>query len=66
MVLPKTEMCGTDRLIALKENNLLIIPDLPGSGSSEMLEGKVSIEDYAEVLKALADEVIFQKRRKKS
>ena len=44
---------------ALKENNLLIIPDLPGSGNSEMLDGTVFIEDYAEVVRALADEAIF-------
>lgn len=46
---------------ALKESNLLIIPDLPGSGLSEMLDGKASIEDYAEVIKVLADEVITKK-----
>ena len=48
---------------ALKEKNLLIIPDLPGSGSSEMLDGKVLIKDYAEVLKYLADEIIVKKSR---
>lgn len=42
---------------SLKEKNLLIIPDLPGSGSSEMLDGKASIEDYADVLKVLIDEI---------
>lgn len=40
---------------SLKENNLLIVPDLPGSGDSEMLDGEVLIKDYAEVLKAIAD-----------
>jgi pimeloyl-ACP methyl ester carboxylesterase len=45
---------------ALKENNFLIIPDLPGSGSSQMLDGNASIEDYAEVLKAIADEVLLK------
>jgi pimeloyl-ACP methyl ester carboxylesterase len=45
---------------SLKENNLLIIPDLPGSGDSEMLDGEISIKDYAEVLKSLAEEVIFK------
>ncbi len=49
---------------ALKETNLLIIPDLPGSGSSEMPEGKASIDDYAEVLKALVDETIFTNAEK--
>jgi pimeloyl-ACP methyl ester carboxylesterase len=42
---------------SLKEKNLVIIPDLPGSGSSEMLDWKASIEDFAEVLKALTDEI---------
>lgn len=45
---------------SLKENNLLIIPDLPGSGDSEMLDGEVSIEDYADVLKSLADQIILK------
>lgn len=44
----------------LKENNLLVIPDLPGSGKSEMLEGEILIKDYAEVLKMLAKEVVFE------
>ncbi len=37
----------------LKRNYLLIIPDLPGSGQSEMLVGKCTLKDYAEVLKAI-------------
>ena len=45
----------------LKKNYWLIIPDLPGSGQSEMLDGKCTLEDYAEVVKAIADEIIFQK-----
>jgi pimeloyl-ACP methyl ester carboxylesterase len=44
----------------LKENFLFIIPDLPGSGQSEILEGKCTISDYAEVIKAIADEVILK------
>ncbi len=47
------------QVVALKEKNLLIIPDLPGSGSSEMLDWKASIDDYAELLKKLADETIL-------
>ncbi|MDQ6845925.1 MAG: alpha/beta hydrolase [Bacteroidota bacterium] len=39
----------------LKENFRIIIPDIPGSGESEMLEGKVSITDYADAIKAIAD-----------
>jgi pimeloyl-ACP methyl ester carboxylesterase len=35
----------------------LIIPDIPGSGNSAMLEGEnVSIEDYADCINALLDE----------
>ncbi|MEP7232783.1 MAG: alpha/beta hydrolase [Ginsengibacter sp.] len=39
----------------LKQKFQFIIPDLPGSGSSEMLEGKTSMSDYADVVKAIAD-----------
>ena len=39
----------------LKEKFFVIVPDLPGSGSSEMLEGKILIEDYADVVKAIAN-----------
>lgn len=48
---------------ALKENNLFIVPDLPGSGQSEMLDGNVGLEDYAEVVKAIADEAIFKSKK---
>ena len=37
----------------LQNNFLLIVPDLPGSGKSEMLEGNISIEDYADVIKEI-------------
>ncbi len=47
---------------ALKENNLLIIPDLPGSGESEMLDGTRTLKDYGEVVKAITDEVIFKNK----
>ncbi|MEO7293195.1 MAG: alpha/beta hydrolase [Ginsengibacter sp.] len=41
----------------LQNNFLLIIPDLPGSGNSEMLDGEnVSIEDYADVIKTILNE----------
>ena len=40
----------------LQNNFLLIVPDLPGSGKSKMLDGEnVSIEDYAEVIKTILD-----------
>ncbi len=41
----------------LKENYLLIVPDLPGINKSAMLKkDHVQIEDYADILKAIADE----------
>jgi pimeloyl-ACP methyl ester carboxylesterase len=39
----------------LKEDYRLIIPDLPGSGNSEMLGGEVSIMDYSNAVKLIAD-----------
>lgn len=44
----------------LKQNYRVIVPDLPGSGQSEMLEGKCSLSDYAEVVKAIADKEIIK------
>jgi pimeloyl-ACP methyl ester carboxylesterase len=49
----------------LKENFLVIAPDLPGSGNSEMLEGNMTIEDYAEVIKAIADAESISVKSKK-
>lgn len=46
----------------LKNHFLLIIPDLPGSGQSELLEGDCTMEDYAEVIKAIADTELFSKK----
>jgi pimeloyl-ACP methyl ester carboxylesterase len=43
----------------LKENNLVIIPDIPGSGQSELIEEIESLEDYAEIIKAIADKEIL-------
>ena len=43
----------------LKEKFFVMVPDLPGSGSSEMLEGKILIEDYADVIKTIADRELF-------
>ena len=39
----------------LQKKVYTIIPDLPGSGSSEMIEGTIQIEDYADVVKAITD-----------
>ncbi|MEO7314560.1 MAG: alpha/beta hydrolase [Ginsengibacter sp.] len=39
----------------LKKDFLVIVPDLPGCGQSELLEGDCSLEDYAEVIKMIAD-----------
>lgn len=48
---------------SLRKNYCLIIPDLPGSGKSEMLKGNCTMEDYAEVIKAIADESIFKSKK---
>lgn len=42
----------------LKEHFHLIVPDLPGSGKSQVVSGdsEVGMEDYAEVVKAILDE----------
>jgi pimeloyl-ACP methyl ester carboxylesterase len=51
-----------NQIAALQNHYLLLIPDLPGSGKSEMLtENNISIADYAAVLQAiLAQEKITQ------
>jgi pimeloyl-ACP methyl ester carboxylesterase len=48
----------------LKENYKVIVPDLPGSGKSEELEGTYSIQDYAEVIKAIADKEMEGRKQK--
>lgn len=48
----------------LKKNYRLIIPDLPGSGESEMLEGEVTLSDYAEAIKLVADEEFYSDNEK--
>ncbi|MEO9011857.1 MAG: alpha/beta hydrolase, partial [Ginsengibacter sp.] len=44
-----------NQIEALKQHHLIIIPDLPGCGHSEMLDGDCYMEDYADVVKALWD-----------
>ncbi len=39
----------------LKNDFFVIIPDLPGSGQSELLDGDCTMEDYAEAIKMIAD-----------
>lgn len=45
----------TNQIRTLKKDHLLIIPDLPGSGKSELLDEDCEMEDYAEVVKAIWD-----------
>lgn len=47
------------QLEKLSQNNFLIIPDLPDCGQSEMMEEAKSLEDFAEVVKAIANEEIL-------
>jgi pimeloyl-ACP methyl ester carboxylesterase len=45
----------------LQDNFQFIIPDLPGSGKSEMLEGEnISLEDYADVIKEILDKGVTE------
>lgn len=46
----------------LKERFFVIVPDLPGSGTSDMLEGDKTIEDYASVIKAIIDAELNNKK----
>lgn len=43
---------------SLKNKCLLIIPDLPGSGNSEMLNDSASLENFADIIKVIYDEEI--------
>jgi pimeloyl-ACP methyl ester carboxylesterase len=38
------------------------VPDLPGSGNSEMLDWECNLKDYADVVKAIAEETIFKNK----
>jgi pimeloyl-ACP methyl ester carboxylesterase len=47
----------SNQIAFLQNNFLLLVPDLPGSGKSEMLtENNIAITDYAEVLLAILTE----------
>jgi pimeloyl-ACP methyl ester carboxylesterase len=47
----------------LKKEHFVIVPDLPGSGQSEMLEGTCTLSDYAEVVKAIVDEELGKNQK---
>ena len=47
-----------EQIKSLQDKYFLIIPDLPGSGNSQSLEGKISLEDYADIIKLIYDEII--------
>ena len=49
------------QLKKLKENFFVIVPDIPGSGSSELLDGEIFIEDYADAIKAIVDAELANK-----
>lgn len=50
----------------LQKNYSVIVPDLPGSGQSEILEGACTLDDYAEAVKAIADEAIQKNKNNKT
>ncbi|HEY5406861.1 MAG TPA: alpha/beta hydrolase [Ginsengibacter sp.] len=54
-----------DQFRKLKEKFFVIVPDLPGSGSSELLYGEICIEDYADVIKAIVDAELANEDQKK-
>jgi pimeloyl-ACP methyl ester carboxylesterase len=47
----------------LKKDHFVIVPDLPGSGQSEMLEGTCTLSDYAEVVKAIVEEELGKNKK---
>lgn len=54
--LPVSSNVWNELAISLQNNFLVIAPDIPGTGKSEMLEEEnISIEDYAEVIKFILD-----------
>ena len=52
-----------EQIKALKENYCVITPDIPGSGQSEILDGNCTLNDYAEVVKAITHEVVFKNEK---
>lgn len=53
---PVNSNVWNDLAASLQNNFLVITPDLPGSGKSEMLDGdNIGIEDYADVIKKIID-----------
>lgn len=47
----------------LKKNHLVIVPDLPGSGQSEMLAKNCTLDDYAEVVSAIVEEELSKNKK---
>jgi pimeloyl-ACP methyl ester carboxylesterase len=65
--LPAESSLWNNLATSLQNNFLVIAPDIPGSGKSEMLDGEnVSIDDYADVIKAILNEEIFQSQQSTS
>jgi pimeloyl-ACP methyl ester carboxylesterase len=52
----------SEQVAFLQHNNLVIIPDLPGTGQSAIMQKRdAKIADYAEIIKAIADEEKIEK-----
>lgn len=54
--LPLNSNIWNELAVSLQNDFLVITPDIPGTGQSEMLEGKnIGLEDYAKAIKAILD-----------
>lgn len=47
----------------LEKNYLVIVPDIPGSGRSQMLEGEVTLVDFAEIILKITQKEIGRNKR---
>jgi pimeloyl-ACP methyl ester carboxylesterase len=63
--IPVDHTVWNDLATGLQKNYLVITPDTPGTGRSDMLDGDATIEDYADVIKAIIDKELSSAEYKK-